>query len=67
MNFVVYRLREGLRRYPFMKRSGIKDIAESPARRDTPKVLSHFLIHSNYKNTIMSHQNIGTLSTQKEV
>lgn len=24
--------REGLRRYPFVKRSGTKDLAESPAR-----------------------------------
>ena len=30
-------MRKGLRRYPFVKWNGTKDIAESPTRRETPK------------------------------
>ncbi|MDR7209984.1 hypothetical protein [Flavobacterium piscis] len=39
--------REGLRRYPFMERSGIKDIAESPTRRDTPTNSIHLSVIRN--------------------
>lgn len=42
-------MREGLRRYPFVKRNETKDIAESPTRRGTPKIYNAELISQSRK------------------